>query len=150
MKARILDAEDKKQIVDLYHKEVAIEGIANLIGVSPDKIRKYIREQIAEGKLTERPRIKRARHVAKEPKESKASKLRSIPREDDNKEVIGDNWVRCTKKIATHCVYGCSDYSSKINYCNYILITGHSRGCPWQQCTKFEKTSRNKPRLYKK
>lgn len=45
------------------------------------------------------------------------------------------------KKCDRPCKYRASEYA--INGCDYLSITGHSRGCPpCDECTKFEKGER--------
>lgn len=47
--------------------------------------------------------------------------------------------VKCSKVIKT-CKYSGSISGAEI--CNYICIEGHRRGCPPEECTKYEKKSR--------
>ena len=44
-----------------------------------------------------------------------------------------------TKKCKT-CIYRASKYAP--NLCDYILIEGHSRGCPTEDCTRYVKGKR--------
>lgn len=53
--------------------------------------------------------------------------------------------VRCTRAVSIRCKYGCAKDSSIFsNLCNYILDTGHMRGCPSEECTKFEPRTRER------
>lgn len=59
----------------------------------------------------------------------------------DNKTVENktskDNTVKCSKVIKT-CKYSCV-VSGAYHICNYLNMAGHSRGCPPEQYTKYEK-----------
>lgn len=55
--------------------------------------------------------------------------------------------VRCTCKVSRKCVFGVSPSAISPILCNYILITGHPRGCDPMECTKFVKVSKTNPRL---
>lgn len=40
------------------------------------------------------------------------------------------------------CMYRAADYYE--NGCDYILVTGHSRGCPVEECDKYERKARKR------
>ena len=53
--------------------------------------------------------------------------------------------VRCTRAVSISCKYGCAkDSSIFANLCNYILDTGHMRGCSPDQCDKYEPRTRER------
>lgn len=51
--------------------------------------------------------------------------------------------VYCNTSISSKCRYGATVNTQAAGLCNYILITGCKRGCPWQECTKFEKVDKH-------
>lgn len=54
-----------------------------------------------------------------------------------------DGTVYCDAVISSKCRYGATPNTQMMGLCNYILITGCKRGCPWQQCNKFEKVDKH-------
>ena len=69
-----------------------------------------------------------------------------LPRKDElakgltlKQKPIGKT-VHCNATISKQCEYGMNKCDSDVNgICNYILYTGHRRGCDWKACTKFKK-----------
>ena len=57
--------------------------------------------------------------------------------------------VVCTSKISKTCIYGASEFDVKLPYkarCNYLLCTGHSRGCSPKECDKYVQIDKEHPR----
>lgn len=51
--------------------------------------------------------------------------------------------IYCDINVSKKCIYGLrSSGTYGTNLCNYILITGKMRGCPWSECDKFCEGSR--------
>lgn len=46
--------------------------------------------------------------------------------------------VCCTNEVKRKCKYGSQD-KSRHPFCDYLCIVGHSRGCSYKACEKFEK-----------
>lgn len=83
-----------------------------------------------------RRRDSRERHRAAREKQ-KAAKGTKKEKQSNQAE------FKCCKKMRT-CIYAGSLYtqSSSARYCNYIGITGHSRGCKPSECDKYIRKQR--------
>ena len=45
--------------------------------------------------------------------------------------------IKCNQCVAKKCIYGTGQGLEQSGLCNYILITGHMRGCPPESCDKY-------------
>lgn len=58
---------------------------------------------------------------------------------------ISDDMIRVDKKMCKSCKHSSSHSHGSIDViCNYILDTGHRRGCPVGWCNKYEKGKRKR------
>lgn len=53
----------------------------------------------------------------------------------------------CTGKVAKKCIYGGTCGGTYC--CNYLLITGHMRGCNWRACDKYKAGQKLRPKVDK-
>ena len=51
--------------------------------------------------------------------------------------------VKCTEAVMKTCKYARYMCSNE-RYCDYISRTGHRRGCPPEECDKYEKKKKSK------
>lgn len=67
------------------------------------------------------------------------NKARTRPEQKIPKAKPKKGTVRCSRAVSITCKYGCAkDSSIFANLCNYILDTGHMRGCSPDECDKYE------------
>ena len=52
------------------------------------------------------------------------------------------------RHLCKTCIFKSSDWERKTNgyRCNYIEVVGHSRGCPPEDCDKYEKGRKKRTR----
>lgn len=111
----------EEKIIELYNQNYTFREIGEQVGCTLDNISKIVQRLIREGKIQRRARMGTPRKGIK--------RKRVVPTPEEKE--IG---VRCTKEVSASCVFG-----SNKGYClcNYICLTGHSRGCKHTQCTKY-------------
>lgn len=54
--------------------------------------------------------------------------------------------ANCTQEVMLVCKFA-SDNKNRSNYCDYIGIVGHMRGCDPSKCDKFEKKTEKRPKV---
>ena len=116
----------RSQITDLYNKGLTGYKIAKELNIAESWVYKVLRDLKDDGLIQER--------------EIDYSPTYDYP-------------IDCTKKVSVTCVYGCAPATTLCDYtagCNYLLCTGHSRGCSPRACTKYCRTDANHPRLMEK
>lgn len=55
--------------------------------------------------------------------------------------------VRCTPWRSKKCIYGVggdTNINALTPLCNYLLCTGHTRGCPAEACTKYQEGTKKR------
>lgn len=115
MRHDVYGPEIRQKVLELYNKGHSQAQIAELVGILSGSVSTIMQRLRHEGKAGWR--FKRA------PEEEKSQK---------------PGTVRCTMSVSKKCLYGMSaEGNAMTNKCNYILMEGHSRGCPWEECTKF-------------
>lgn len=112
----------EEKIIELYNKNYTLREMSEQIGCTLDNISKIIQRLIREGKLQRRVRMGTPRKGIK--------KKKPVPEASENG--VG---IKCTKEISANCIFGAN---KGVNLCNYICLTGHSRGCKAACCTKYK------------
>ena len=114
------DPELVKQVITLYIEGYTYREIAKIINVSKAGLCNMMHALIQEGVLVSRKQLKKM-----------------SPKELEWKQPPGT--VKCNLGVSRRCIYGASwTASSEGPLCNYILCTGHMRGCPANACDKFQ------------
>ena len=114
------DNEIRRQAITLYVEGVPYRDMAKMMNISKAGLCNLMHALFQEGVLIPRRQLS-GRHEAELPKE----------------QPIGT--VNCTLAVSRRCIYGASwTACSKGPLCNYILCTGHMRGCPASECNKFQ------------
>lgn len=110
------DPELVKKVITLYVQGYTYRDIAKTVNVSKAGLCNVMHALIQEGVLVGR-RKKNGKIETKQP----------------------PGTVNCKLGVSRKCIYGASwTASSDGPLCNYILCTGHMRGCPPTACDKFQ------------
>ena len=102
--------ETKERIKYWYSMGFTYEEIAVMANISKATVTRYISEFIGKGEITRRQR-------------------NEITRNDDGT-------YYCNTGTCRSCVYGAKKSTTE---CNYMIKTGHRRGCSPRACDKFIK-----------
>jgi len=123
MKSLQNDEQLTKRLITEYYKGLSQRKIAHAIGTSEAWARSRIRKLKKEGILKELPQVKHKKPIIE----------------------FKNGCVNCTYNVSKKCIYGIrpSDTPSQPR-CNYMLIEGHSRGCPPTACDKFQEGHKKK------
>lgn len=115
------DPELVNQVIKLYIEGIPYRDIAEMINVSKAGLCNMMHALFAEGVLVPRRQLQGMRRVEELPKEQPPGT------------------VNCNLGVSRRCIYGASwTANSESPLCNYILCTGHRRGCPASECDKFQ------------
>lgn len=88
--------------------------------------------------------VQRLKKIGAIPKERPTNKRAKV------KEVIENQppgTVRCTPWRSKKCIYGVggdTNINALTPLCNYLLCTGHTRGCPAEACTKYQEGTKKR------
>ena len=128
-KKRTDDKELVKKVIHGYLAGTFYKDIAKEIGMSEIWVCNMVR---------------RLRRIGAIPKERPTNKRAKIKEAIENQP---PGTVRCTPWRSMKCVYGVGG-ETNVNVltplCNYILCTGHTRGCPAEACTKYQEGTKKK------
>lgn len=120
MRRRSFDNEVVKKVISLYMKGTKYKDMAKEIGISVYTVANICHKLHDMEVLPTRDKLSMGVNLG--------------PKKTDGKV------VHCTTAISKQCEYGMNECDSDVNgICNYILYTGHMRGCDWKACTKFKK-----------
>ena len=113
------DNETVKKVISLYMKDLKLKDIAKEIDISIYTVANIVHKLHDSGVLPRKDELSRGLMV--------------------KRNRIGKT-VQCNAMISKQCKYGMNECDSDVNgICNYILYTGHMRGCDWKACTRFKK-----------
>lgn len=116
-------AEMKIKLIDLYLEGKTLKEMCVATDSTLESVKRHLYVLRKQGKL---------------PKETRRDGL------GINKDQWNETEVHCSRKVSGRCLFGCAETSA--NLCDYILDTGHSRGCHWKHCHRFQP----RPRGYRK
>ena len=115
------DSDVVKQAITLYLEGIPYRDMAKIMNISKAALCNLMHTLFQEGVIIPRRQLKGRKAAADLPK----------------KQPPGT--VNCNLGVSRKCVYGaCWTASSEGPLCNYILCTGHMRGCPANECDKFQ------------
>lgn len=115
--------ELSKKIQEQYLKGTGYPRMEKMFGIPRQNLRKHIDGLRRKGLL---PTVKQ--NICRTSKEKSIKEIR---------DVWNDKAVYCDRKKANKCLFGTC--ATAANKCDYILITGHSRGCSDKECHRFIK-----------
>lgn len=120
---------DERQLREYVEAGRTNEEIGQLMGVSKTTVQKWIKENGMNGI---RQHGGNNRKPEDEPKKPKSSK-----RKPEEKKVHGHN---ANRRLCKTCKYRPPAVDKNKGFgCEYILVTGHRRGCEVEDCSVYEK-----------
>lgn len=125
-----INQEAVDKIIELYIQNVTIKGIADKLGLCEHGVRKKIQKLKKQGLL---PNERRNLHCNANNAIMKNQFVEM--RKPKVPEVWNEKPVCCNRNVSLKCVYGTGVMSA--NLCDFLLKTGHSRGCHWKECHRF-------------
>lgn len=117
----MISKELSQRIQQRYREGVGFDAMAEEFGLNKHTIRKHCDHLRQMGRL---PKVQQK--IIRHTKEKKLNEYF---------DVWNDKAVYCDRKRANKCLFGTC--ATAANKCDYILITGHSRGCPSEQCHRY-------------
>ena len=140
----------KEKFIKMWHDGELVEKIAEECNTTVNGVRKRVLRYRSMGLIDDslrpnyRGKMRNKNRVMQfnAPKKVYANTSNELP-------PTLDHPIECTLAVSKKCVYGCSKTSSygSTPLCNYLLIVGHSRGCPHAECTKYVKATKENPKF---
>ena len=127
---KLVDTEQLKKIIYFYNQGMSRPEIASRVHLSVSGVGRRLEALYKDGTLKKRSEMAEEEHEAL------------------NKRHTDEGTVKCNYAVSKKCVYGYESTHTcrELGLCDYILRTGHMRGCSAKNCTKFEEITKDNPR----
>lgn len=126
---RTSDPKESQEMLEMYYQGYTREEIGKKFKISASGVGRRLATLYKNGA-------------------KKREELTEEEREKYNRFRTDKGAVKCSVAMSKRCIWG---YESKercraFGTCSYITRTGHMRGCPPWNCTKFEEVTKENPR----